>query len=732
MFVKKNPKLPRILPHAIAFLSAYLGFWLQLMVAKSILPEAGGLPIVWIVSVLLFQTLVLISYLYGTSLELLNIKVGKNIGLIIHTIVLTLACIMVLPLGKPIWEPSHDSSPVIGVLTSLWEAIGIIFLLLSANSLLMTNYIKRQYGEHDEGTNKAYAIFATSNAGSLLGLISYPLFIEPTTKLATQYYAWSGIFILIVVSYVIICLSTRNIIPHKKGIEPKIEKSQSDRDNKKIISALRIFLLTATSCFIFLCATTYFSISLFPMPLIWVLPLGAYLMAWIVAFNPNKEKTANNQKRALYGAGLLVLNALPLPFVIILPINIAIVYLICLGIHSRVYELKSGVESSFGASTYYILIAVGGIAGNILSLLLINKFETIWVYLLGCLIGLMLLPPRKLLELKTNLSNNNKPPIDPKIITRCYKYTMLTLILCGYWGITLEKSATREEEEGSDTRTRLFRSQNTLGNLIVEEVKKETPEGLLSRRSMTINNILQGDEIGGRGNVTYGYTKLKSYLRNKILRNTEEPKRWLALGLGVGTVASVGKKGDTIRVAEINPDVIKAAKEYFSYIERSKANIDIALGDGRKILNQANDNSIDILICDAYAGGSIPQHMMSKEFFEIAKRKITEDGVIAVHISHATLNLKPILASIGNKLSMDTWYSDSIHTENDEASKSWWILFTKEGAIEPTKKENLKEIGFTKISISDSNAEKYLWTDDFSSVIRALPMPFEEEVILKE
>jgi hypothetical protein len=702
---------------------------------------AGGLPVVWIASVLLFQILVLISYGYATILEklTLNLKGATKNALLIHGSIILLACLGMLPLERPNWQDTYDTYPVIGVLSSLGTSVGLVFLLLSSNSLIMTNYLKNYFNNQPNSNSKIYSIFATSNAGSLIGLLSYPLLIEPLATLKSQYTTWSffyGIVAILILLVSLLGVSKPKVeLTEKEEVKHIKEKITLSKQKTNLSLLVSIFSLSAGSCFIFLCATTYFSIALFPMPLLWVLPLGAYLLAWITAFNPKIEKTNGNQRKTLYASGLLVINALPLPVMVLIPLNILIIYVICRGLHSRIYQLKDGIESKYGPSICYTLIATGGITGNILSLLLINRYETSWVFILGCLGSILLLPAQKLLEVKKPTIPKNKKKLKESSINTdnsiaiTYKYTMLCLIILSYWALTETDSLTENTKESGETTQTIYKSQNTLGNLVVDETTKIVDGAVVRRRTMGINKILQGDEILDTKNNTYAYTTIKRAIRQNILKDPQNPKTWMALGLGVGIVASVGESQDEMVIAEINPNVIKAAREYFTYIKGSKSTISIELGDGRKVLDRQKDNSIDILICDAYAGGSIPQHMMTKEFFEIAKRKISAGGVIAIHISHSTLNLEPILVSIGQTLGFQTWYSKNLNKGEKGLNESEWVLFTQKETIEKREQEVLRDLGFKEIKISNDDARKYIWTDEFSSIIRAIDLPLQKQIL---
>jgi spermidine synthase len=262
-----------------------------------------------------------------------------------------------------------------------------------------------------------------------------------------------------------------------------------------------------------------------------------------------------------------------------------------------------------------------------------------------------------------------------------FKCTTLVFLVIAY--ATLEKLKDNEMRPTTMAQKYkeseiLYRKQNTLGNLTIEEIKDSSTHPPKISRIMTINKIIQGDQNTEEKNKTYDYIKLTELIRNEILKESDKSQRWLALGLGVGTIAAAGQAGDNIKIAEINPHVIEAAQAHFNYIKESEAQIEIILGDGRKILKQQPKNTLDLIICDAYAGGSIPQHMMTKEFFEIAKERLKENGIIAVHISHGTLDLKPVLTAIGTSLHLEVWDSrdENIVTAEATTEKSTWILFT--------------------------------------------------------
>ena len=180
------------------------------------------------------------------------------------------------------------------------------------------------------------------------------------------------------------------------------------------------------------------------------------------------------------------------------------------------------------------------------------------------------------------------------------------------------------------------------------------------------------------------------------------------VGLGGGTSAVYGREGDHLRFYEINPEAVRFAKQYFSYLQDCPAKTDIVLGDARLQMELEAAQSYDAIVLDAFSGDGVPAHLLTVEAFDIYSKHLLEKGVVAVHISNRHLDLRPVLLAHADRLNLKMLV---VRQERDGlgAERNVWVLLTKDEAL-------LAHSDFQQQKMSNGD-RKVLWTDARSDLM---------------
>ena len=259
-------------------------------------------------------------------------------------------------------------------------------------------------------------------------------------------------------------------------------------------------------------------------------------------------------------------------------------------------------------------------------------------------------------------------------------------------------------------------SRNFYGTLRVKEYVP--PSVQYRRRSLVHGAILHGDQYidppYNRSATTYYKTKsgIGRMLLLKEKLSPDKPRKIGIIGLGTGTIATYGSKGDVFRFYDINPDVVTIARRDFTYLKDTEATIEISLGDARLNLEREPAQHFDVLAIDAFSSDSIPVHLITLEALDIYQKHMKSDGVIAFHVSNRFLDLKPVVNMIAEKRGLSVaWVRD---TYDDGSTTSDWVLLSKDRSL------LLKPEILDGSYIIAPQPGLRIWTDDFNNLLQAL------------
>jgi SAM-dependent methyltransferase len=668
------------------FFSAFLLFLVQPVMAKQILPWFGGSAAVWTTCLVFFQTALLAGYAYC---DLTVRRLGPRRQMQLHAALL-LASLAVLPIVPGAhWKPLGSESPSWLILGMLAATIGLPYFLLSTTSPLVQVWFARA-----RPGASPYRLFALSNLASMLALVGYPFLLEPWASTRAQAIGWSFGYAL----FVVLCagagwasLRARASAATPVGAGESASETPAEEAPPTGARQLLWCALAATGSLLLLGVSNHITQNVASVPLLWIVPLAIYLLTFILCF----DATGWYRRQtflAMLAAGLGVMawaQADPdLAHELALQVGVfcAGLFLACMFCHGELVRLKPAPRH---LTRFYLMISLGGAGGSVLvgivaPLVLPAHFE-LAAGLIACA-ALLLWQVRR----------------DMFVFPALAGAGLLVAIGCAGWSI----------HEFYD-RT-IVSARNFYGVLRVQEFGSDEAT---RRRSLVHGTILHGsqnlDPELRRQPTTY-YTQTSGIGRLiDALHPRKEPLRVGVIGLGAGTLAAYGAKGDVYRFYDINPDVITIAKRDFTYLGDSEATIETALGDARLNLEREPPQRFDVLAIDAFSSDAIPVHLITSEALAVYKRHLAPGGVIAFHVTNRFLNLIPVVEALAKA---DGLYV--IHIADDGpgplGSRSDWLLLSENQEL--LEKPELADFA-TGI---EPRRDWRLWTDDFNNIVQVL------------
>jgi len=654
------------------FLSAFLLFLVQPVVAKMIVPWFGGSAAVWTTCLLFFQLILLAGYGYAHWLvKRLTVRQQS----LVHMGLLGLS-VLWLPLGPALsLKPAGMEEPIGRILLVLLATVGLPYFLLSTTGPLLQAWSARTMA-------LPYRLYALSNLASLLALLSYPFAIEPAISLRNQSLVWSGLYLVWVASAGWLAWQARTGEP-----APASEELAPSRLDQVTWAALAFFpsaLLLATS--------NHLSQNIAAIPFLWVLPLSIYLLSFVLTFDSTRfyhsEIFRWGLAIVLAGAGYyLVHEDADHKLKVLLPAFLGGLWVACMYGHG---ELARRKPAPAYLTSFYLMLALGGAMGgfaiSILAPMLLRGNYELPIVLSGFALLVALLATR-----------------DNWLIATAWGALAIYLAVAASVYI-------RDLESASRVITRNF-----FGTMRVRESGKKEDQSLY--RTLIHGTINHGEQFFGSSLETspttyYGPESGVGLAIAKSRTPVHPNLRLGVIGLGVGTLANYGISGDTIRFYEINPKIVEIARTEFTYLRNAKAKIELSMGDARLSLEREAPQGFDVLVVDAFSSDSIPVHLLTKEAVALMLRHLAPKGILAVHISNKHLNLDPIVHRIGKELG---WTAITLENEADEAMNvftSDWVLLTR-------SVEFVHDPVVNRAKLEKKRAD-VLWTDDYSNLLKIL------------
>lgn len=666
-------------------LSAVLLFSVEPMMARALLPALGGSSAVWISALAFFQVVLLAGYGYAT---LMTTTEQQRPGLALgHLVLLAAAACSLVLVGAPGVRYAGVHSPQLRLFALLGATVGLPFMTLSTTApLLQTWYARRE--------RKAipYRLFALSNLASLAALLGYPTLLEPYLPLRAQFALWKGGFAVYLVLVAVLTVRMRSAMEPAEIAHP--EKMQNDGEHERAPVARRKYVfwlaLPAVASMQLAAVTAHLTQDVASMPLLWVVPLAAYLLSFVLAFEfPRLYRQALAVKLLavlLFSLGyFLAQTGMNVPIGISIVLYTAELLVACWVCHAEVYALRP--QETTASARFYLMLAAGGALGTLAvavvsPLVTDSNFDLPASFVLTAAVVMAVVwdegwPQRALWGAGT----------------ACGVYLLVLL-------------------HGAYDHDALFRARNFYGSLRVRETR--TPPQAMLSRTLYNGNIQHGMEWFSD---EFHHVPLTYYAPDSGVGRALEsccgaarPRRIGVIGLGAGTLAAYGRAGDQIRFYEINPLVTGVAQTLFTYTRDTPATVTVVPGDARLSLAAEAPNRFDVLVIDAFSGDSIPVHLLTREALALYRRHLAPGGVLAFHISNQYLDLQPVVARLAESDGLAGREVESGPDESRGDSFAAWVLLTDRAGY-------FDQQLFAGARPIRTVPAVRLWTDDYSSLL---------------
>jgi hypothetical protein len=767
------------------FLSATLLFLVQPMIAKMILPLLGGTPAVWNTCMVFFQAALLAGYVYAHAS---TSWLGTRRQVLMHTLLLFLP-FLVLPIGLARgWLPPGDANPIPWLLALLLVTVGLPFFVLSTSAPLLQKWFAHT---GHVSAKDPYYLYAASNLGSMLALIAYPTLVEPNLTLKaekwrlSQSWLWSagyGLFVL----FMLACAravwrsSRADKVKEERAADQSASLPGDLPDSVSAWQRLRWVALAFVPSSLMLGVTTYITLDIAALPLLWVIPLALYLLSFILVFAKwprilHEILVMVLPLVILVLAYIMLSKITKLPVVATIGLHLLTLFLVALVCHG---ELALTRPAPRYLTQFYLFISLGGVLGGLFNAIVAPLiFNSVVEYNLALVLACLLLPAHSqgkvwlarfapafarpigllvdvalaaclglvayylfVLVLTTPLENSwqeklrdgitpaidwikNHVHIDLFRMERALVFGLVTLLCYGYvarpirFGLAVGAfmlASAYYDASSQDQVQLLCQKRSFFGVLKVQYYPDE------EAYTLTHGTTLHGEQIRTPGEksepLTYYHTTGPiGQVFAEFSGPRAKPNVGL-IGLGSGTLASYGEPSQHLTFYDIDPVVrdIATNPNYFTYLRDCRASWEIVLGDARLKLREADDNKYGILVVDAFSSDAIPIHLITREALELYFRKLSADGILAVHISNRHLDLQPVLGNLAQELGLvglRQYDSDADRRPVPGISVSDWVVLAR-------RPEHLGKLAEDqRWQPIETDPKVGLWTDDYSNLL---------------
>ena len=687
------------------FTGAFLLFQVQPIIGKFILPWYGGGPAVWTTCLLMFQLLLLTGYLYAHLLTK-YFKPAKQA--VIHSILVIISlCLLPITPAESL-RPGINTEPITSILILLIATVGMPYLILSATGPLMQGWFTRCMPG-----KSPYRLYALSNVGSMLALISYPFLVEPAVTRTQQTHIWSYVMAAFAILSIACAYKLKKGADHFFPTSDKLKVPDTFNSDETQISLSRRLLwlaFPAIACLELLAITAKITQDIAAIPFLWILPLAIYLLTFIICFDSHRwYKHSIFVLLFIAAIGATVWQRLQ-PDRFSLPQEI-IIYLVLLFTcamvcHGQLYHLR---PSHHKLTSYYLMIAAGGALGGfivaVICPLIFNSYIELNLGIIACI----------MLTLLADI--HHKLPRSRRL------FWALVIMIVGIWSVTYRTPI------DSDGRTSLCQTRNFFGVITVWYDAADSPQDsrYLLQHGTTFHGIQFQDAAkrhiptayygteAGVGMSLDAISQQRRGLPFTFDDTTRDPLRIGVVGLGVGTIATYGMPSDYFCFYEIDPAVLKIAEDnrWFSFLSDCPSKYDVLIGDARLVMEGQLDQNFDLLVIDAFSSDSIPVHLLTVEAIEVYLRHLKTDGILAFHLSNRHLDLPSVVLRLADELGLS---ARRVHDDGDDDLATFaatWVLLSRDSDLLNTQIIDNKEDNIKRLDIK-------LWTDDFVNLFEIL------------
>jgi hypothetical protein len=723
MDVDPQPARPIALAGVLLFAaaisaSAFLLFVVQPMVGKHILPWFGGTPGVWMLCLAFYQSTLFLGYAYA---HLLLRAVGPRWQPAVHALVFAgaLAVLPVLP-GEG-WKPDPGVAPSTRILAMLIANVALPFFLLASTGPLIQGWFARLFPDRSP-----YPLYAVSNVGSLLALVSYPFLIEPWMSLSMTSRVWS--WGMAAAGVAVVCCawwatraSGNSVVRCERPPAPTSEVIGADR-------VLGWVLFPACAVVLLMGVTNQLCLDVASVPFLWIIPLCIYLLTFILCF-ASERLYRRDLFIVLWVASLIFLVgifewrvSLTSHWKPSLSAQIAVYSTVlfsgCMLAHGELYRLRPAPRLLTG---FYLCVSGGGALGGLFVGLVAPRIFQDYHELPIGVAACWLLVAWACWRDPASFLHAGKGRLAPAIAAA------LTVAVFGaHW-----THPPLSEDLVIDQRRNFF------GVLRVLEANRG--DAKLHRMKLRNGSTLHGSQHVASVNrlepVSY-FGRLTGIGLVMGVANQGRPWTVGVIGLGIGTLAAYGRNGDRMVFYELDPDVVTIARDstYFSYLHDSAAEIEVVLGDARLSLEAelqaGRERDFDLLVVDAFNSDAIPVHLLTREAIQVYERHLRTGGALALHVSNRHFNLAPLIFRLGRDLDLQTLAVINELIPAQLSTNAWWLILSRDddylGSVVAYGRRQLKKLGvprgklqFARLSVSQIDRAP-VWTDDYSDLFSLL------------
>lgn len=668
------------------FASAFLLFLVQPIMAKQILPWFGGSAAVWTTCLMFFQLVLLFGYAYA-DWTIRFLKPRPQV--ILHTTLLVISLVSLPIIAGAGWKPEGDEDPTWLILGLLTATIGLPYFLLSTTGPLLQAWFARSFPQ----VKNVYRLFALSNGASLIALIAYPFVVEPYITTYEQSIGWSigyGLFAALCAVSAVFSLRPSAVA----AAAPASGIAAADGGPAPRAAEYLLWLsLAAMGSFMLIAVTNHITHDVASVPFLWILPLTLYLLSFVLCF----EGRNWYQRTIFLGPLLVIVGAMAWALHVdggVMDIKQAIplfavgLFVMCMFFHGELAALKPAPRHLTG---YYLMISLGGAIGGLLVGFVSPKlFNTYYEFGLGLIFTALL----------------------AAYVAR-RSMILIPVLALATAGFTAFHVHTYVNMLSNDARVM---ARNFYGTLRVKDFGDEkSPTG--TRRLMH-GVIMHGEQFLAperRMQPTTYYGPDSGVARIIEAKSKASPEiRVGVVGLGAGTLAVYGRKGDSYRFYEINPQVIDVARSEFTFLSDSAATVETLLGDARLTMEREPAQRYDVLAIDAFSSDSIPTHLMTHQAMGIYLKNMKPDGVIAFHVTNRFLHLAPVVKRIADEHGLHTVLISNDPDESSDFAKTDWVLVSRSAQALTGKR-----ITDAAQPIGEIPGLR-LWTDSFNNLFKIL------------
>ena len=724
---------------AAIFTSALLLFSVQPLFTKMVLPRLGGSPAVWSVAMVFFQSLLLGGYAYAHYLMTLK---SRTAPVVIHLVLLT-AALLTLPLSIASgWGEPPASGYAFWLLGLFAVSIGLPFFALAANNPMLQAWFVRT--GHPDGPDP-YFLYASSNIGSFLALLSYPVLLEPMFSLRTQNLIWTSGYALLIV---LIAACGVMLLRSPPMTVEAISVGEGDAPAPAWMMRLRWIFLAAVPSGLLIAVTAHISTDVAAAPLLWVLPLSLYLLTWVLVFQSRPllphRLMLMLQPFAIAGVMLLLVVGGEQNLLATLGGHLVCFFVIAMACHGELARTRPAARHLTG---FYVALSFGGMVGGLFAGL-IAPYTFSWIaeypillalaalcrpagtsavrggfglWLVAVVAGLVLIGLAYRQGSVTSF-------LEAKRIWMVAGFACVMMVLAVLWRIDRWSMAVLV----------------VLGLILIrvypaDEGRVETVRSFFGVHKIVVTSngryhvLMHGTTIHGAerflnddGTPIKGRPEPITYYQDNggigraiaaIRERKGGPIRVAVIGLGAGTLACQSKPGEEWKFFEIDQTMVDTARDpkYFTFVSACEPNMKPVIGDARLTFAKEKDGAYDLIIVDAYSSDAIPIHLATEEAMAIYKEKLAPQGAVLMHVSNRHLELASVVVGIAEENDLKSWVF------NEDSGRDNEYIFTTEVVISAREEADVGKISSDeKWVLKEATEGQRVWTDDYSNVLGAV------------